>query len=207
MTDQPRRRKSIEELQHAYERGDKKPLEDLMRAWKGIKELGPDDPNSFFVIGGYHGEPFRGGGWGNSSFWGGYCNHGNVLFPTWHRVYLLRLEKALRNIPGCSEVTMPFWDETSISSKNNGIPWPLTIETFELDGNPIRNPLRSFILNRPIVDNISDDDPNYSKPLHYETVRYPLSGLVGTPADRQRTRRTTRFSRTTAETSVCSMLI
>jgi tyrosinase len=187
MTDQPRLRKSIEELQYAYEQGNKKPLEDLMRAWKGIKELGPDNPNSFFVIGGYHGEPFRGGGWGNSSFWGGYCNHGNVLFPTWHRVYLLRLEKALRSIPGCSEVTMPFWDETTISSKNNGIPWPLTIETFELDGSPIPNPLRSFILNRAITDNISGDDPNYSKPLHYETVRYPLSGLVGTPADTQRT--------------------
>ncbi|MGB8768634.1 MAG: hypothetical protein WCC92_03400 [Candidatus Korobacteraceae bacterium] len=54
-----------------------------MRAWKGIKELPPEDPHSFFVLGGYHGEPFRGGGWGNSQYWGGYCNHGNVLFPTW----------------------------------------------------------------------------------------------------------------------------
>jgi len=74
-----RLRRSIEELQIAYERGDKKPLETVMRAWKGIKDLPPDHPHSFFVIGGYHGEPFRGAGWGNSGFWGGYCNHGNVL--------------------------------------------------------------------------------------------------------------------------------
>src|SRR3954452_25474427 len=101
MAEQLRIRRSIDELQQAYERGDKKPLQDLMRAWKGIKELHPDNPNSFFVIGGYHGEPFRGAGWGTSSFWGGYCNHGNVLFPTWHRAYLLRLENALRSIEGC----------------------------------------------------------------------------------------------------------
>ena len=126
-------RKSIEELQIAYERGDKKPLEALMRAWKGIQELSTDDFNSFFLIGGYHGEPFRGAGWGNSGFWGGYCNHGNVLFPVWHRVYLYRIENALRSIPDCEEVTLPFWDETSVTSKNNGIPWALTIETFELE--------------------------------------------------------------------------
>lgn len=43
----------------------------------------------------------------------------------------------------------------------------------------IQNPLRSFVFNRPITDQISGDNPNYSKPLGYETVRYPLSGLVG----------------------------
>lgn len=172
-------RMSIEDLQYAYEHDDKKPLEDLMRAWKGIKELPPDDPNSFFVIGGYHGEPFRGAGWGNASYWGGYCNHGNVLFPTWHRAYLLRLENALRSIPGCEAVTLPFWDETSVASKNNGIPWALTVENFVLDGQTIANPLRSFVFNKTIKDHIGGDDPDYSRPAGYETVRYPLSGLVG----------------------------
>src|SRR3954451_7899270 len=123
---QLRVRRSITELEDEYwKQGIKKPLEDLMRAWKGIKELPPDDPKSFFMIGGYHGEPFRGGGWGNSAYWGGYCNHGNVLFPTWHRVYMLVLEDALRSIPGCEEVTLPFWDETSEDSLNNGVPWAL----------------------------------------------------------------------------------
>lgn len=187
MTVQPRVRRSIEDLQYDYEHGNKKQLEDLMQAWRGIKALPPDDPNSFFVIGGYHGEPFRGAGWGNASFWGGYCNHGNVLFPTWHRVYLIRLEDALRSIPGCGEVTLPFWDETSQSSKSNGVPWALTVETFELDGQTVPNPLRSFVFNRTIQDHISGDDPNYSKPAGYETVRYPLSGLVG-PNDIEKTK-------------------
>lgn len=180
-------RRSLTELQDAYGKGDKKPLEDLMRAWAGIKALPADDPRSFFMLGGFHGEPFRGAGWGNSAYWGGYCNHGNVLFPTWHRVYLLKLEDALRTIPGCGDVTLPFWDETSPDSLQNGIPWALTVKDFPLDGQTIANPLRSFVFNKNITDNISGDSPNYSKPKGYETVRYPLSGLVGTDADRAAT--------------------
>ena len=53
------------------------------------------------MIGGFHGEPFRGPGAQTPTWWGGYCQHGTVLFPTWHRAYLYRLENALRSIPGC----------------------------------------------------------------------------------------------------------
>ena len=182
-------RRSITELQDEYRSGNTKPLDDVMRAWKGIKELPPDDPRSFFIIGGYHGEPFRGAGWGVGAniFWGGYCQHGNVLFPIWHRFYLLRIENALRSIPGCEDVTLPFWDECSQDSLDNGIPWALTDESFVLGGETIPNPLRSYVFSQNIVDHISGDTPNYSKPKGYETVRYPYSGLVGTPADQQAT--------------------
>jgi tyrosinase len=181
-------RRSLLELQTQYEQGNKKPLEDVMRAWKGIKELPPDDPRSFFNLGGYHGEPFRGAGWGfgNNAFWGGYCNHGNVLFPTWHRAYLFKLEEAMRSIKGCENVTLPYWDETDSYSLTKGIPWALTVQTFELDGQTIPNPLRSFVFPVTITDNISTDGSLYTKPKGYETVRFPFSGLVGT-ADAQKT--------------------
>ena len=52
-----------------------------------------------------------------------------------------------------------------------------------LDGETVPNPLRSFVLPKDITDNINGDAPNYTKPKGYETVRYPLSGLVGTPED------------------------
>lgn len=184
---EPRVRRSIEDLQADYKHGNKKPLEDLMRAWKGIKELPADNPHSFFMLGGFHGEPFRGGGWGSSAYWGGYCNHGNVLFPTWHRVYLLKLEAALQSIPGCADVMLPFWDETCPESLASGIPWALTQHEFVLDGVIVSNPLRSFVFNQNIKDSINGDTPNYSKPRGYETVRYPLSGLVGSPADQAAT--------------------
>lgn len=72
------------------------------RAWRGIQELPPDDPNSFWVIAGYHGiplapfdpdQPHLGPPF---AWWGGFCHHGNVLFPMWHRAYVKRLENALR---------------------------------------------------------------------------------------------------------------
>ena len=50
----PRTRRNIQELQDEYSSGrDKKPLEDLMRAWKAIKELPPDDPRAAH-LGIYH---------------------------------------------------------------------------------------------------------------------------------------------------------
>ena len=181
-------RPSIRHLQEEYDRGNTRPLEDLIRAWKGIQELPPSDVNSFFVLGGYHGEPFtlRPAVDALSStdaypYWGGFCNHGNVLFPAWHRVYVWRLEQALQCIvPG---VMMPFWDETDECSLANGVPSILTQETFELDGQAIRNPLRSYVLPLLVQDDFWQDNVNgernpYFKPPGYETVRYPLSGLV-----------------------------
>jgi tyrosinase len=186
-TTQLRVRRSITDLQNQYTAGNTTPLEDLWRAWIGIAQLPADDPRSFFAIAGYHGLPFRGLGATDPHSWGGYCHHGNVLFPTWHRVYLVKLEEALRSVPGCQDVTLPYWDETSADSAANGIPWALTQKTVELDGRTIPNPLRSFIFNTDVVDTIATDDPFYSKPKGYETVRYPLSGLVGTPQARTAT--------------------
>jgi tyrosinase len=174
-------RRSIEELQAEYTAGNKKPLEDLVRAWRGIQALPPEDPRSFFVLGGYHGEPFRGAGWGSTAWWGGYCNHGNILFPTWHRAYLYNLEEALRSIEGCEDVALAFWDETSPESLANGVPWAFTNPTFELDGETIPNPLYSFTFPLTVEDN-ADANFEYMKPKGYQTVRYPLSGLVGDDA-------------------------
>lgn len=183
----PRIRRSIRELEDMYGRGDKKPLEDLMRAWKGIKELPVNDPNSFFIVGGYHGEPFRGPGSTDDKYWGGYCNHNNVLFPTWHRACLLRLEDALRSIRGCENVTLPYWDETEYDSISKGVPWSLTQEKVSLDGQMIDNPIRSYRFQVAINDNVQGDQSLYSKPQGTDTVRYPYSGLVGTPEDRKKT--------------------
>ena len=189
-----RRRRSLGDVQADYDRGDKAELETLMRAWRGIKALPADDPRSFFMLGGFHGEPFRGQGtYDSAAWWGGYCQHGTVLFPTWHRAYLHRLERALQSVDGCSSVMLPFWDECSSFSQENGIPRALTDEMFVLDGERIVNPLRSFVLPMGIVDRVAQDNlpqpdpnaPNYSKPAGYETVRYPLSGLVGTPTDQK----------------------
>jgi tyrosinase len=56
------------------------------------------DPLSHFGISGIHGLPYVSweGAGGNrpvqGSRWSGYCTHGNVLFPTWHRPYVALYE-------------------------------------------------------------------------------------------------------------------
>ena len=55
---------------------------------------------SFFSVAGIHGLPNIpwDGAVGDTPFdsssgqWGGYCTHGSVLFPTWHRPYVLLYE-------------------------------------------------------------------------------------------------------------------
>ena len=105
-------------------------------------------------------------------------------------MYVLKLEEALQSIDGCEEVMMAFWDEARPEdSEKVVIPWALTDKTYKLGDEEIPNPLRSFVFNRAITDFIGNDVVNYSKPKGYETVRYPLSGLVGTAADKAKTDR------------------
>ena len=162
--------------------------DDLVRAFAGIQKLDPSNPNSFFTIAGYHGEPFRGAGWGNPQWWGGYCNHGNVLFPTWHRAYLYRLENALQSsVPG---VAMAYWDETEEETLKYGIPSVFLTPTYKCQNDEVidPNPLYSYTFQANITDRLSPiTDANYSKAAGYQTVRYPFSGLVGTDKDRKRT--------------------
>ncbi|KAK6538548.1 hypothetical protein TWF694_010127 [Orbilia ellipsospora] len=185
----PRVRISLQQMQDEYDEGNREPLRNLIKAWIEIQKRPPSHPYSFFRIAGYHGEPFRGTGatTSNQNWWGGFCHHGNVLFPTWHRAYVLTIENALRSVEGCENVTLPFWDECIYDNPrpptppSNVIPTVLTSKTFDLDdGNgPVPNPLYSYSFAKAIKD-LANDDADYSKPAGYETVRYPLSGLVGT---------------------------
>jgi len=145
-----------------------KELENVYKAFKGIQELPADNPNSFFVIAGYHGEPFVPQPTGDdpSTYWGGWCQHGNVLFPTWHRAYLLRFEHALQTI--VPTVTLPYWDWTSKKSLENGIPEQLTNEYVVIDGKKVENPLLRFTL--PVA--LEGSQP---RKKGYKTVRCPFS--------------------------------
>jgi hypothetical protein len=75
----------------------------LSRAFTAIKALPPSDPNSFFVQAGYHWFPAP-----NT-----YCMHHVPGYNPWHRAYLVSFENALRSVPGCENVTLPYWDITT----------------------------------------------------------------------------------------------
>lgn len=78
-------------------------LADLKKAFSGIMALGSTDPNSYFVQAGYHWLPV-----GNL-----FCQHHVPAYNPWHRAYLLSFENALRSVPGCENVTLPYWDITT----------------------------------------------------------------------------------------------
>ncbi|EFQ32588.1 hypothetical protein CGRA01v4_09590 [Colletotrichum graminicola] len=64
-----------------------------------------ESPFSYYEICGIHGQPWRAWDGVKSAEFGfsagspdpqsGYCSHGSVIFPTWHRVYVAQFEQAL----------------------------------------------------------------------------------------------------------------
>lgn len=170
-------------------------LDKLIHAFRKIQDADPGEPGnpnlkSFYVIAGLHGQPFRGAGYANSAWWGGYCHHGNVLFPTWHRAYLFHLERALQAVPGCQEVTLPYWNEMEDKLPEIFLrPKYKFTDTEKYGDKPIDNPLHSYTLKQGFFDKLaryvkseSSEEPklqDYGKYTGYRTVRCPYSGLVG----------------------------
>ncbi|KAG8917102.1 hypothetical protein FRC00_014036 [Tulasnella sp. 408] len=91
---------------------------------------------SHFQLGGIHGVPFEpwegvGTTQAPGSRFGGYCTHGTVLFPTWHRPYLAVYEQILHQhavdiaktytvntvawILAAEQLRLPYWDWASDS--------------------------------------------------------------------------------------------
>lgn len=124
-------------------------------------------------------------------WWGGYCSHGQILFPTWHRAYLKRLEDALRSIPGCDNVSLPFLDWCDDETEQSGLPDTLVSPTFKLaDGTDIKNPLYSYTFPKGCFNQLppvwnGGAQADYTKLKGYTTVRFPYSGLMGSPEDQK----------------------
>ena len=147
---------------------------DFLKTWKLIQELPSTNPNSFWSIASYHGMPFKerrvplGGGKSEADVsgtdkdkdpktWGGYCQHGNVLFPFWHRFFCLRLEQALQSVleKGQERVALHYWDASSKESKSEGLPDIVTAKYVYIDGEYVPNPLFKFKLPKAIKDDVS----------------------------------------------------
>lgn len=88
-------RRDIESLDNAE-------LAQLQTAFKGLmaRDANASDPNSYFALAGIHGLP------------GAYCQHHVDAFNPWHRWYLKVFEDQLRTVPGCEDLTLPYWDFT-----------------------------------------------------------------------------------------------
>ncbi len=73
----------------------------LKQAFAAIMALDPSDPNSYYYVAALHGLP------------NAYCMHHVDSYNPWHRVYVNTFEDALRSVPGCADITLPYWDITA----------------------------------------------------------------------------------------------
>ncbi|EMD35087.1 hypothetical protein CERSUDRAFT_116584 [Gelatoporia subvermispora B] len=150
---------------------------------------------SFSSIGGIHGMPYV--QWGKSGAstqppdtdFGGYCTHGSVLFPTWHRPYVALFEQELYKHANeiassyddewkaaAHNLRSPYWDWASVDSDKK-IPKELTTPTIRImtkDGDElveVKNPLSGY--------DFHSDDPNKTFPDYLKswgsTLRHPTS--------------------------------
>ncbi|OCH83762.1 Di-copper centre-containing protein [Obba rivulosa] len=161
---------------------------------------------SFAAIGGIHGYPFV--QWGNSGapspptnkdHFGGYCTHGSVVFPTWHRPYVALYEQELNRQanevvtqyhgPDVEEwktaarnLRSPFWDWAYIIA-NDPVPVEITLSEVDIIGPngpmKVRNPLYSYKF-KPEDLYTTFPFPFYQWP---ETLRHPTSNAPDAKTD------------------------
>ena len=115
-------------------------IEKVIRAFDRMMTLDPSEPNSYFVQAGLH--------WFPAPL---YCQHHVPGYNPWHRAYLLSFENAMRSIPGCEDVTLPYWDITK------------PIPDFLQEG-----PLKAYTLQ-------ADAGPGFKK--GYTTERYAIDEI------------------------------
>lgn len=74
-------------------------IDQLSNAFRGVMSREAADPGGYFALAGIHWFPAP-----------NECLHHEDRYNPWHRAYLIRFEEALRSVPGCESVTMPYWD-------------------------------------------------------------------------------------------------
>ncbi|KAM0201110.1 hypothetical protein ACHAPA_002281 [Fusarium lateritium] len=177
-------RKNINDLQKAGG-----PTWDLyIRAVRSMYDAKETDWKSFFQVAGIHGKPFiqwNGGGGRSGNGWPGYCPHGESLFLTWHRPYVLLYEQILvehakrlanlypskyrkQYVDAANALRSPFWD-------------------WAVDGIP--SIITQSMVNVKVPNGSGLKTINMKNPLNtYNFPKDALSGKYGQWDDEDRTR-------------------
>ncbi|KAH8722111.1 tyrosinase [Ilyonectria robusta] len=138
-----------------------------LRALAEMQSQDSADPLSFFQVAGIHGKPYiewNNSGKMNSDGWQGYCPHGERLFLTWHRPYVVLYEQILvataqriaaeypqryrsQYVAAARNLRAPFWDWGSDDIPNAVVPSKMTVNIPSGNGikaTQIDNPLSTF---------------------------------------------------------------
>lgn len=102
------------------------------------------------------------------------CPHNNLLFLSWHRIYVYYMERVLRHMSGDPNFTMPYWDY-SVADNAEARIVPQLYRIFMDDGNPLyvaeRN-LWAGIFPRGARKNFSYAPINPGMPMDGSAVSY-----------------------------------
>ena len=108
--------------------------DELARLREAFRQLQANGgPSGYQDLAGIHGLPQR------------KCQHHNPTWLPWHRIYILNMERALRQID--ASVSLPFWDWMSAVSIQSGIPDAYSAPHYTPPGGgQMPNPLYSALL-------------------------------------------------------------
>lgn len=168
----PKRPKAVEKTDAQFERrvakredaatyqGSK--LEKLKMAFQGLMEKPASDPDSYFALAGLHWLP------GPSV----YCRHHENAYNPWHRAYMIKFEDALRRVPGCEDVTLPYWDITSGTIPAFLFKAPFDSYTYPQDLFNLQN--------QPVVKKGDRTERNSASEILGELAHRKVTEIIGT---------------------------
>ncbi|OXV11945.1 hypothetical protein Egran_00294, partial [Elaphomyces granulatus] len=148
------------------------------------------DMFSYYQISGIHGLPYKAWDGVTGSQQNGYCEHGSIIFPPWHRPYLALFEQRLceyaENIAdtyppnsrrayqdAADSLRIPYWDWASNASLPNCLVTPQISITTPSGRKQIDNPLYTYKFHPPEA---GKDFPSGAQIYQYpDTVRSPDS--------------------------------
>ncbi|KAK0709679.1 hypothetical protein B0T26DRAFT_805332 [Lasiosphaeria miniovina] len=165
------KRPARQNINKLYARGG--PQWDLyILALSALQAVDEADELSYFQIAGIHGLPYsawNGVGQVQGAPFIGYCPHGELLFSTWHRPYVVLFEQTLVShalgiagqyppnvaptyLAAAQTLRQPFWDWAS----DPRLPDAVTTANTTVNGPrgklTLRNPLYSYQFQRPAVE-------------------------------------------------------
>ncbi|EGR51436.1 uncharacterized protein TRIREDRAFT_45445 [Trichoderma reesei QM6a] len=143
-----------------------------VQAMYNMSKMDSHDPYSFFQIAGIHGAPYieyNKAGAKSGDGWLGYCPHGEDLFISWHRPYVLLFEQALVSVAkgiansyppsvrakyqaAAASLRAPYWDWAADSSVP-AVTVPQTLKINVPSGSSTKtvdytNPLKTYYFPR-----------------------------------------------------------
>ncbi|KAG9229730.1 common central domain of tyrosinase-domain-containing protein [Amylocarpus encephaloides] len=166
-----------------------------IQALNAVQDTPEDELLSYFQLAGIHGRPYYSWDayeWNPDAPLIGYCTHGNVLFPTWHRPYLALFERVLAdqaqkiakqyNTPeyqtAADNFRMPYWDWAEVPTMPDVITTPtLTIDT-PSGPTTVTNPLYEYKFQQfPLNETWFPGDQDNKLSTYETTKRCPVDGV------------------------------